>query len=64
MSGAVHGHHGVLGSQARQERCRTKCGIACAYCNLSSIRLWRYDGLLSNRDQHLCNHCGSNLYDS
>ncbi|CAG9165704.1 hypothetical protein LMG23994_00788 [Cupriavidus pinatubonensis] len=48
----------------RFPHCRMNRGIACAYCNSSSIRLWRYGGLLSNRDQHLCNHCGSYLYDS
>jgi hypothetical protein len=44
--------------------CRIARGIACAHCNSSSIRLWRNAGLLSDRDQHFCNHCGSYLYDS
>lgn len=49
---------------AQYPHCRTNRGIACAHCNSGSIRMWRNSGLLSNRDQHLCNHCGSYLYDS
>lgn len=48
----------------RYPHCRMKLGIACVYCSSSSIRLWRNAGLMSNLDQHLCNHCGCYLYDS
>ncbi len=49
---------------AQYPECRTGRGMACAFCNSGSIRLWRRGGLLSNRDQHFCNHCSSYLYDS
>lgn len=49
---------------AQYPHCRTRRGISCAHCNSGSIRLWHQRGVLFNRAKHLCNHCGSYLYDS
>ncbi|MFS8981159.1 hypothetical protein PO002_43470 [Cupriavidus necator] len=43
---------------------RSKRGMSCAYCQSNSIRLWHQRGILFMRAKHLCNHCGSYLYDS